>query len=731
LTAPDKVARPDDAVIAELGPVLEAFRRHHPGASDTMIHRAYEVAGRLHAGQFRKSGHPFITHPLAVAQILAEYGLDADTVAAALLHDTVEDTEMTLDDVVEQFGETTAGLIDGVTKLDRVRFSNREQAQAATIRKMVVAMARDVRVLLIKLVDRLHNIRTIDPLPPAKQERIARETIEVYAPLAHRLGVQEIKHEMEDRCFAIVYPRRYAEIDGLLRHRAPERDAYLTRVISEIEEMLADAGVEGSVTGRPKHIFSIYRKMVDAGRSFEEIHDLIGIRIVTDEVADCYAALGLVHTRWPPVHGRFKDYIAMPKFNLYQSLHTTVLGPDRKPLEVQIRTTEMHERAERGIAAHWLYKEGAGPEDVESLRTVALAAEDYENPEEFLAGLKIDLYQDEVFVLTPAGDVKSLPRGATPVDFAYAVHTEVGHRCSGARVNGRLVSLDRSLESGDIVEVITSKSETAGPSRDWLNFVRTSRAAAKIRQWFSRERRDLAVAEGREQIARLLRREGLGLSAAERDRGLGEIAESLGYQDVESIHRAVGENNVQPATVVARLVRWARPPEAEGEVEEVDAGLSAPVLPAAERGPAEGIVVEGMEDMFTTVARCCSPVPGDPIVGFVTVGRGVSVHRADCTNIAALGDRPERMVEVAWGADRRGAYRAVIQVEALDRTRLLQDVTTELSDLGIDIAASSSARDQNRIARLRFEVELSDTEQLERAIAVVRNIDGVYDAFRA
>ncbi|MCJ7726858.1 MAG: bifunctional (p)ppGpp synthetase/guanosine-3',5'-bis(diphosphate) 3'-pyrophosphohydrolase [Acidimicrobiia bacterium] len=716
----------DAAGHEELAPVLAAFREHHPTAPSEMLERAYREARRLHEGQLRKSGDPYISHPVEVARILAEYGLDAETIAAALLHDTVEDTEITLEQLEEAFGTTTARLIDGVTKLDRIKFSNREQAQAATIRKMVVAMARDVRVLLIKLVDRLHNIRTIAPLSREKQERIARETIEVYAPLAHRLGVQEVKHEMEDRCFEILHPLRYAEIQALLSHRAAERDAYLEGIISEIRAMLADQDVKAVVTGRPKHIYSIYRKMVEGGRSFEEIHDLIGIRIVTAEVADCYAALGMVHTRWPPVHGRFKDYIAMPKFNLYQSLHTTVVGKDGKPLEVQIRTVEMHERAERGIAAHWRYKEGAGPE-VEALRAITFLAEEYETPEEFLAGLKIDLYQDEVFVLTPAGDVRALPRGATAVDFAYSVHTEVGHRCTGAKVNGRLVPLDRPLESGDIIEVLTSKSESAGPSRDWLAFARTSRAQAKIRQWFTKERRDAAESDGREQVLKLLRREGLGLTASAREELLMGVARDLGYRDTESLYAAVGENNVQAATLVARLVRVLRPPETEDDDIPALAGLKpGSALPP----PSGGIIVEGLDDMWTRVARCCSPVPGDPIVGFDTVGRGVSVHRSDCTNIGALGDRPERMVEVQWGQDRGAAFRSRIQVEALDRPRLLRDVTSELADHGLEIVASSSVRGRDRVAVIQFEVELSDRDQLEVGLIALRSIDGVFDAYR-
>jgi guanosine-3',5'-bis(diphosphate) 3'-pyrophosphohydrolase len=617
-----------------------------------------------------------------------------------------------------------AELIDGVTKLDRVSYGNLEEAQAATIRKMVIAMARDVRVLLIKLADRLHNVRTLYALPIEKQLRIAALTLDVYAPLAHRLGVQRIKHELEDRCFAILHPRRHAEIQELLRTRAAKRDAYIEEFVAEVERLLAEQGITATVSGRPKHSYSIYRKMVDAGRSFEEIHDLIGIRIITERVADCYAALGMVHTHWPPVQGRFKDYIAMPKFNLYQSLHTTVLGPDRKPIEVQIRTREMHERAERGIAAHWVYKEGTPAEDVEGVRSITFLPHEYENPEEFLASLKLDLYQDEVFVLTPKGEVKSLPRGATPVDLAYAVHTEVGHRCTGARVNGRLVPLSTRLESGDIVEVITTKSADHGPSRDWLGFVRTARAAAKIRQWYSREHREVAVAEGREQVARLLRREGLGLSAVARDAAMAEVAVSLGFSDAESLYQAVGEGGTQAVTVVQRLVRLVRPEE-EAPAEEVPERPAPP----RERPLGKGVIVEGLEDMWVRLARCCSPVPGDDIVGFVTVGRGVSVHRADCTNIGSLG--AERMVEVEWGAEQSGTFSAWIQVEALDRPRLLRDVIAALGDVGLDITASSSRLARDRTAVLLFQVEVAARQDLARALAEVKRVEGVFDAFRA
>ncbi len=713
-----------DAAIAELGPVLRPYHEHHPDGSDTVILDAYRVAERMHRGQYRKSGEPFIVHPIAVTAVLADYGLDVETLVAALLHDTVEDTDLTLDDVRQRFGEQVALMIDGVTKLDRIKFGSQEEAQAATIRKMVVAMAQDVRVLLIKLADRLHNLRTISALRPEKQQRIAKETLEVYAPLAHRLGMEEVKHEMEDRCFAVLQPLRYQEIQEQLAARTPERDAYLEKVMTEVRGALVDAGVDASVTGRPKHPYSIYRKMVAIGQAFSEIHDIIGIRITTDEMRDCYAALGVIHAMWPPVQGRFKDYIAMPKFNLYQSLHTTVIGPDGRPLEVQIRTREMHRRAESGIAAHWRYKEGGGAADLQWMADVRFLHEEYRDPNEFLAGLKLDLYQDEVFVLTPAGDVRTLPRGATPVDFAYTIHTEVGNRCVGARVNGRLVSLGTRLESGDIVEILTSKSPDAGPSRDWLGFVRTSRARAKIKQWFSKERRDVAVAEGRDQVAAALRKEGLGLNAAERDRELEAVSAEMGLRDLDALFAAVGESSTSAATVVSRIVRSVRPQE-EGDEALPETPTSRRAAPSG-----AGIVVEGYEGMWVRVARCCAPVPGDDIVGFVTVGRGVSVHRSDCTNIAAMGAHRERMIDVSWAPDRVGSFTIWVQVEALDRTRLLRDVTSAISDQGGNIVASSSATGRDRVAVLRYEIELSDPGQVPRLLNELRRVEGAYDAYR-
>jgi len=706
--------------------VAELFRQHHPSGDQAVIDAAYRLAARGHQGQQRATGDPYIVHPLATAEILADYGMDEPTLAAALLHDIVEDTDISLEDVRADFGEEVADLIDGVTKLDRIKFSSKEEQQAASIRKMAIAMAKDIRVLLIKLADRTHNLRTIEPLPRPKQERVAKETLDVYAPLAHRLGVQDIKHEMEERCFAVLYPRRKSELEDLVRRRAPERETYLEKVILEVAGSLSDAGVEAAVTGRPKHLFSIYRKMVSSGLEFEEIHDLIGIRIIVPEIRDCYAALGRVHTMWPPIQGRFKDYIAMPKFNLYQSLHTTVVGPEGKPLEIQIRTQEMHDRAEYGIAAHWRYKEGdLSGEELPLIADLRVLQEEETDPAEFLANLKLDLYQDEVFALTPNGDVISLPVGATPVDFAYRIHTDVGHRCTGAKVDGRLVPLATELESGDIVEIITSKAEDAHPSRDWLDFVKSSRASSKIRQWFTKERRETALIDGREAVTKELQRDGLKLRRNEK--ALAEVAADLGFDDLDRLYIGVGDGRLSAKTVVSRLGRRLRPEDEVGE-KDLRERFGTTSVPSR---PTSGIIVEGLDDVLARMARCCSPVPGDDIVGFVTVGRGVSVHRADCANIGVLEEeRSERMIEVAWAPDQIDSFIAWIQVEALDRPRLLRDVTTVLSDMGGNIHTSSSVTGTDRIAILRYQVELSDRGLLDRILRELATVDGVFDAYR-
>ena len=704
--------------------VAAEFLKHHPGGDRTRLERAYRRAAAAHEGQRRATGDPYISHPLTVAELLAGYGMDEATLVAAILHDVIEDTPVTHRDLVSEFGEEVATLVDGVTKLDRIKFSSREEQQAATIRKMAIAMSQDLRILVIKLLDRLHNLRTLSPLPVEKQRRVAAETLEVYAPLAHRLGVQEIKHEMEERCFAVLYPKRKAEIEELVRGRAPEREQLVESVQREVRAALGDAGIDAEVTGRPKHPYSIYRKIVASGLAFEEIYDLIGIRIIVPEVRDCYAALGLIHTMWAPIHGRFKDYVATPKVNLYQSLHTTVVGPDGKALEVQIRTWAMHHRAESGVAAHWRYKEGETPRtDADFVEELAALDEASGDATDFLANLKLDLDQDEVYVLTPKGRIVTLPKGSTPIDFAYRIHTEVGHKCVGAKVNGRLVPLSTQLESGEIVEILTSKAHNAHPSRDWLEFVKSGRAAAKIRQWFSKERRDAAIQDGREFVTRAIRREGLGGSVQGREELLKQVAADLGYSDLDAMYAAVGDNRLSSKTVGNRLSRVMEPDEDEEDLLE-------PPRPITQRRPQRGIIVEGMGDLLVRIARCCAPVPGDDILGFVTIGRGVSVHRADCANVGQLGERAERLIEVGWAPEQTGSFYVWIQVEALDRPKLLRDVTAVLSDLGANIHASSSATGSDRIAVLRYEIELSDPAYLDRTISELRGVNGVFDAYR-
>jgi GTP pyrophosphokinase len=689
----------------EVQEITEQFRKFHPRRSTDVITESYRMAAGAHKGQLRRSGEPYITHPLAVAGIVARYGMDDVTIAAALLHDAVEDTVITLEEIDERFGPEVTAIVDGVTKLERIHFDSKEAQQAATMRKMLVAMAKDLRVLVIKLADRLHNMRTIAGLPAWKQERTAQETLDIYAPLAHRLGMQEIKQQLEDLCFASLYPKRYAEIDHMVADRAPERDAFVDHVVAEVRARLAEVNISAEVTGRPKHLWSIYEKMVVRGKAFEEIFDLVGIRLIVDSSKDCYAALGSIHALWTPVPGRFKDYIAMPKFNLYQSLHTTVIGDEGKPIEVQIRTAEMHNRAEWGV--DW--------------------QQEMTDPGEFMANLKIDLDQDEVFVFTPKGDVVTLPLGATPVDFAYAIHTEVGHRCIGARVAGRLVPLDTRLTSGDTVEIFTSKVAGAGPSRDWLDFVATRSAQSRIRQWFSRERREDALESGRDALVKSMRRAALPVQKVLGGDALELVATELKFTSVDAMYTSIGEHHTSAESVASRIEALVRDPG--GEREEVVSTPSRSV--ARRRGRPAGVHVEGYDDMLVRMARCCTPVPGDDIIGFVTRGRGVSVHRTDCANASSLaGAQAERIIDVDWDTDAAGHFVALVEIKALDRPRLLQDVTATLSDNHVNILSSQSHCGHDRVSKMRFEFELGDPSHLDTLLNRLRTIDSVYDAYR-
>jgi GTP pyrophosphokinase len=721
-----------------LEPLASVHRTLHPKADLALLQRAYDVAEARHEGQQRKSGDPYITHPLAVATILAELGMDTTTLVAALLHDTVEDTDYALERLRADFGEEVAHLVDGVTKLDKVELGN--AAEAETIRKMVVAMARDPRVLVIKLSDRLHNMRTMRFLSPEKQAKKARETLEVLAPLAHRLGMATVKWELEDLSFAILHPKKYSEIVRLVATRAPSRDTYLKQVIDEVTQQLDSARIAAIVEGRPKHYYSIYRKMIVKGRDFDDIHDLVGVRVLVDEVRDCYAAMGMVHALWQPMPGRFKDYIAQPRFGVYQSLHTTVIGPDGKPLEVQIRTHEMHRTAEYGIAAHWRYKESRSSHGSHAVEVDEMAwmrqlldwQREAADPGDFLESLRFDLAAKEIFVFTPKGDVITLPMGSTPVDLAYAVHTEVGHRCIGSRVNGRLVALERRLESGDVVEIFTSKAETAGPSRDWLAFVASPRAKTKIKQWFAKERREEAIEAGKDAITREARRTGMPLQRLVSADAMAALSRELHFPDLSGLYAAVGEGHVSARHVVQRLVALL------GGVEDAEEELAERATPSTVRlrKPAgdAGVVVAGddgaVDGLYTKLARCCTPVPGDDILGFVTRGGGVSVHRTDCTNAADLQARSERLVDVSWSVSPASVFLVAIQVEALDRHRLLSDVTKVLADEKVNILSASVQTSRDRVAVSRFTFEMGDPKHLGHLLRAVRNVDGVYDVYR-
>lgn len=724
------------AAFPAIEPVLQAARTNHPKADLAVVEQAYVVAEKAHRGQLRKSGDPYITHPVAVATILAELGMTPSTLAAALLHDTVEDTDYSLDQLRREFGPEIAMLVDGVTKLDKVTYG--DAAQAETVRKMVVAMSRDIRVLVIKLADRLHNARTWKFVAAASAEKKARETLEIYAPLAHRLGMNTIKWELEDLSFATLYPKVYDEIVHLVAERAPAREEYLATVREQVGADLGKAKIRATVTGRPKHYYSIYQKMIVRGRDFADIYDLVGVRVLVDSVRDCYAALGSLHARWNPVPGRFKDYIAMPKFNLYQSLHTTVIGPGGKPVEIQIRTHDMHRRAEYGVAAHWKYKESAksagttdkdsAGNDMQWLRQLVDWQKETADPSEFLDSLRFEIAGSEVYVFTPKGDVIGLPSGSTPVDFAYAVHTEVGHRTMGARVNGRLVPLDSSLENGDVVDVFTSKSETAGPSRDWLGFVKSPRARNKIRQWFSKERREEAIEHGKDAIAKAMRKQNLPIQRLLSHESLVALANEMRYADVSALYAAIGEGQVSAGTVVQRLVQsMGGEPAAEEDLAEV---ARPGQTQRRVRTGDPGVVVKGVDDIWVKLAKCCTPVPGDDIVGFVTRGAGVSVHRSDCINVSSLRSEPERMVDVAWSHNSTSLFLVQIQVEALDRSRLLSDVTRVLSDSHVNILSASVSTSRDRVALSRFVFEMAEPSHLASVLAAVRKVEGVFDVYR-
>jgi GTP diphosphokinase / guanosine-3',5'-bis(diphosphate) 3'-diphosphatase len=727
---------------------LFAIVEEHAEQTGAVIDRERVEAGFVyacehHADQVRRSGEEFIIHPVGVAKICAGMRLDTETLCAALLHDTVEDTSASLEDVAEAFGEEIAGLVDGVTKLTGLTFQSRDEAQAENYRKMMVAMASDIRVILIKLADRLHNMRTISAMPKNKQIEKSRETLDIFAPIAHRLGIHAIKWELEDLAFQTLHPRKYNEIKGLVAQQRAERERYVNQAGTYLSKELDALGIEAHISGRAKHFYSIYSKMTKKGREFNEIYDLTAMRVIVSSVKDCYGAVGVIHSLWKPLPGRFKDFIAMPKFNMYQSLHTTVIGPEGRPLEIQIRTREMHDLAEFGIAAHWMYKErrtDAAPDSsplaapdgkMKWLRSLLDWQQDMSDPREFMETLKVDLFEDEVFVFTPKGEVKSLAAGATPLDFAYEIHTDVGHRCVGAKVNGKIVPLSYQLKSGDIVEVLTSKRER-GPSRDWLALVKTTRARNKIKAWFKAESRKDSEHSGRELLQEQLKKQGLPAQKMVSSPLLADVIREMGFRKADDFYIALGAAKISPKVVVNKVMQRLKQgeaaesaPTATDDLLQTRRRRSRPTASSARYG----IAVDGIDEVMLRMAKCCRPVPGDPIVGYISLGRGITIHRDDCPNVAVLKKDPDRFTAVSWDGDAETSFRVEIEVHGWDRHRLLEDMSRTFAEAGINILEARCTVNHPMI-RNRFVVEVGDTRTLDQAINRLRNIDAVFDAYR-
>jgi guanosine-3',5'-bis(diphosphate) 3'-pyrophosphohydrolase len=701
------------------------------------VEEAFVYACVHHADQRRRSGEDFITHPVGVAKICAGMRLDTETLCAALLHDTVEDTSASLEEVREAFGEEIASLVDGVTKLTGLTFQSRDEAQAENYRKMMVAMATDIRVILIKLADRLHNMRTIGAMAKQKQIEKARETLDIYAPIAHRLGIHAIKWELEDLAFQTLHPRKYNEIKGLVAQQRAERERYVNQAAVYLSKELEELGIQAEISGRAKHFYSIYAKMTKKGREFNEIYDLTAMRVIVGSVKDCYGAVGVIHSLWKPLPGRFKDFVAMPKFNMYSSLHTTVIGPEGRPLEIQIRTREMHDLAEFGIAAHWMYKDGGGAGGSKSdgklkwLRSLLDWQQEEADPREFMETLKVDLFEDEVFVFTPKGEVKSLAAGATPLDFAYEIHTDVGHRCVGAKVNGKIVPLSYQLHSGDIVEVLTSKRER-GPSRDWLALVKTTRARNKIKAWFKAESRKDSEHTGRELLQDHLRKQGLPAQKIVGSPLLADVIREMGFRKADDFYIALGGAKISPKVVVNKIMQRLK----QGEAAESEPTAADDLLKTHRRrsrattsSARYGISVEGVDDVMLRLAKCCRPVPGDPIVGYISLGRGITIHRLDCPNVAVLRKDPDRFTAVSWDGDPETSFRVEIEVDGWDRHRLLEDMSRTFAEAGINILEARCTVNHPMVKN-RFVVEVGDTRSLDQAINRLRNIDAVFDAYR-
>jgi len=695
-----------------------------------LFERAYAFAAQHHQGQTRSSGEPFIVHPLAVAGILADMGMDPETVIAGLLHDVVEDTDASIEDVREQFGQGIADLVDGVTKLGQIAYENKEERQAESLRKMLLAMAKDIRVIIIKLADRLHNLRTLEYVDENRQRSKAYETLEIYAPLAHRLGMSKVKWELEDVSLRFIDPDGYYDLVQKVAKKRDEREAYIQEVIDMLNANIAQVGLTAEIEGRPKHFYSIYKKMYMQHKDFEQILDLHAVRVIVETVKDCYAVLGIVHTLWKPIPGRFKDYIAVPKPNMYQSLHTTVIGPRGEPFEIQIRTKEMHRTAEYGIAAHWKYKEGRTESDsmdkkLAWLRELLEWQSDLKDANEFMNALKIDLFTDEVFVFTPKGDVIDLPRGSGPLDFAYAIHSAVGDRCVGAKVNGKIVTLDYELKTGDIVEILTGPS-TAGPSRDWLSIVKTSQARNKIKQWFKRERKEENIEKGKEMLEREAKRHRYAFSELSRPEWLEPIIRKNGFKSIQELYAAVGYGGVTVSQVIQRLIQeYVAYQKANKEVAIEDIKTAA-----GKSTGTRGVRVKGIDNVLIRFSKCCNPLPGDDIIGYITRGRGVSIHRRDCSNLEDAAVESHRFIEVAWENTSNAWYTAHIQITARDRKGLLGDVTRIINDMRLTLTAINARSTKNKMASIDMEIEIPNTEQLQMVMNKFNALDGVLGVYR-
>ena len=723
---------------ATLEQIEAQVRAYNPDADLTGLDDAYAFAHAAHEGQLRKSGEAFVNHPIEVALILAELHMDTATLKAALLHDTVEDSDASIGEVRALFGDEVAELVDGVTKIGKIEFESMSEAQSNNLRKMLIAMAKDIRVILIKLADRLHNMRTLAALPEERRVEKARETMEIYAPLAHRLGISSIKWELEDLAFYYLEPHRFHQVSRMVAESRRAREEYMAQVIAQLDDELTAVGIHARISGRPKHLYSVYQKMSQKGKDFNEIYDLIALRVIVDSVKDVYGALGTVHSIWMPVPGRFKDYVAMPKFNMYQSLHTTVIGPSGSPLEIQIRSEEMHRTAEYGVAAHWRYKEGARGDDAFDerlawLRQMLEWQTELKDPREFMEALKIDLFEEEVFVFSPKGDVISLKRGSTPIDFAYAIHTEVGNHCVGAKVNGSIVPLAYELQMGDRIEILTNKSSR--PSRDWLNIVKTSSARSKIRNYFSKATREDDLVRGRDELGKVMRKHGLGIGSKAAEKAIDAVAHEMNYAHSEDILAGIGAGKVsakQVGTKLLKLMAKDGEPSQTPEPSPPEFTLSQPMVAprSKRRKTGGGVKVVGIDDVLVRLANCCHPVPGDRIIGFVTRGRGVSVHRRDCPNARELLSTPERIIEVEWDLGGENTFQVEIFVEALDRLRLLQDVTAALGESGVNILASSTTTHRDGLVDMRFLFELGDLSRLDATLREVRSTEGVFEARR-